>query len=178
MLLGGVHIFTPHRPHIHTQNTIVSQSLTRGNHLIHIILHAVTTKRPPSKLSGSEAFFPDITPREVRISPPIEGIGCSLSLESLTVGAQNGETFSAEFEQFTGIHPTQGDFRFQRGAIRVVENSDSEWLVELILRAENLEAIAQAWQAQGVPLREEISVRLDKTLIPVHTEGVYLRISG
>jgi hypothetical protein len=120
----------------------------------------------------------DITPREVRISPPIEGIGRSLSLQSLTIGAQNTESFSAELEQFTGIPPTEGVFRFQRGAIQVVENSRSEWLIELVLRADNLEAIAQAWKAQGVPLRAEMSEPLDKALVPLHTEGVYLRISG
>jgi hypothetical protein len=96
----------------------------------------------------------------------------------LIVGAQNTESFSGELEQLTGIHPTQGIFPFQRGAIRVVENGRSEWLIELVLKADNLEAIAQVWIAQGVPYHEEMSELREKTLVPLHTEGVLLRISG
>jgi hypothetical protein len=120
----------------------------------------------------------DVTPREVRISPPIEGVGRSLSLHSLTVGAQNAQPFSGELNQYTGVQPTQGVFQFQRGAIQVVENGRSEWLIEFVLKADNLVAIAQAWNAQDVPSREEMSELLGKTLVPLHTEGVNLRISG
>jgi hypothetical protein len=119
----------------------------------------------------------DVTPREVRISPPSEGVGRSLTLQSLIVGAQNTESFSGELEQFTGIHPTQGIVRFQRGAIQVAENGRPEWLIELVLKPDKLAAIAQVWNAQGVPYREEMSETLEKTLVPLNTEGASLRIS-
>jgi len=113
----------------------------------------------------------DETPREIRIPPPSEGIGCALRLAHLKIRARHVETLYMAFERLLGLNSAEGRFPMARGEIRGGRGDSESEISCLALAADDLDAIMSEWGARGVPFREQMMSEFGRALLPTETAG-------
>jgi hypothetical protein len=110
----------------------------------------------------------DVTPRELRIPAPADGIGQGLRLAAVTMGAKDPDVEEKKYTKLVGTNAS-GRLNLPRGGIRF-EKSERIGLLRVTLWAEQLEPIMEYWRTRDVSFdREEIKGRT--LLAPRETSG-------
>jgi len=117
----------------------------------------------------------DVTPREVRIPLPSEGIERSLGIAAAIVGSHDVDARRADYEKIIGMSLP---FDLTRGSIQIEELEAGDEFLRVALVADNIGALAEQWRAQGVSFRESVVEGIGLILEPLETEGVPLQITG
>ncbi len=119
----------------------------------------------------------DVTPRELRIPLPTFGIGQTLSLNDVNVGVTDLDSAQAAFQQLLGVDGEDGWFELERGDI-ILADVDTERILKLVLAADDVPQIVNAWQGGDVTYDQQIIGGMGITLQPFETEGAPIEITG
>lgn len=119
----------------------------------------------------------DVTPREVRIPAPTEGIGQTLRMGDVNVGVTDSASAQAAYQSLLGIDGEDGWFELPRGAI-ILKDVDTERVLQIVLEADNPLEVVSAWQDENVAFEQEIIGGMGITLEPVNTLGVPMQVTG
>lgn len=119
----------------------------------------------------------DVTDRSVRISAPESGIGQTLRLGDVNVGVTDLASAAELYQKFLGVDGEEGWFELQRGGI-VLQDVDTERILQLVLEADNPLDLVNTWQASNVEFKQDIIGGMGITLEPVNTLGAPISIAG
>lgn len=119
----------------------------------------------------------DVTPRNLRIPPPQEGIGRRLRVSELRYRAADPAEMGAALGKLTGKAPAGRLQALPRGVIRI-EPGERDELAALELEREDTDRLAEQWQQNGVEFQVVSKGALGQKLIPAETAGAPLAILG
>ncbi len=112
----------------------------------------------------------DLTPREVRVPPPTEGLGRSTRVAWLELGAGNLQTTITAYMKLLGERPTENRFALQRGMLSLSQ-SFGDGLQLLMLATDDLDGLAREWEAKDVPSYDHGLAGVGRVLVPRETGG-------
>lgn len=113
----------------------------------------------------------DTTPRELRVPPPTEGLGCSARIGWVEVGAADFQPTITAYTQLLGERPTEGRFSLQRGTINLSQSFSGNGAQMVALLTQDIIRLASEWQAQDVPFYDEGIRGVGRVLVPRDTGG-------
>lgn len=119
----------------------------------------------------------DVTPRELRISVPTEGIGQLLRMGDINVGVTNVAAATETYQKLLGMDGEDGWFELPRGAI-ILKDVDTQLILNVNLEADNPLELIERWRAANVEFHENVIAGVGVTLEPVNTMGAPLLVTG
>lgn len=125
---------------------------------------------------GLPFLIQDLTPREVRVSAPTEGLGCATRIEAVEVGATDIQPAITAFAQLLSDKPVERIFRLQRGAIKLAQSTAGDNVQVVMLATDDLDRLARAWQADGVEHDDHGMAGVGRVLVPRDTGGARLSL--
>jgi catechol 2,3-dioxygenase-like lactoylglutathione lyase family enzyme len=118
----------------------------------------------------------DVTPREVRIPLPTEGIGRRLRLLRLTVTAKESDSLGSAFAQILGPAETDTLFGMKRGQIHVDAVSSEDGIHSVVIGTTDLDTISRGWESQQVLFRKEPIPAWGLALALMDTAGAHILV--
>jgi catechol 2,3-dioxygenase-like lactoylglutathione lyase family enzyme len=113
----------------------------------------------------------DTTPRELRVPPPTEGLGCSTKMSWVEVGAADFQPAITAYTQLLGERPVEGRFPLQRGAINLSQSFSGDGVQMVALLTQDIISLARDWQARDIPYYDERIRGIGRVLVPRETGG-------
>ncbi len=129
----------------------------------------------------TDARFPfliqDVTPRELRVPAPTAGIGKNVRMGDVNVGVVDLATAYEQYKKLLGADGEDGWFEMTRGAV-ILQDVDTERLLQIVLEADNPLEVVNAWQAGEVEFKQQFIGGIGITLEPFNTLGVPMQFTG
>ncbi|MDE3242404.1 MAG: VOC family protein [Nitrospirota bacterium] len=113
----------------------------------------------------------DLTPRQLRVPPPSEGLGGATRVGWVEVGASDVQPAITAYTQLVGERPAEGKFSLQRGAIHLSQSFSGDGVQMVALLTQDVAGLARDWEARGVPFYDEGIRGLGRVLVPRDTGG-------
>ena len=113
----------------------------------------------------------DLTPRQLRVPPPSEGLGGATRVGWVEVGASDFQPVITSFTQLLGERPVEGKFSLQRGAIHLSQSFSGDGVQMAALLTQDVAGLARDWEARGVLFYDEVIRGNGRVLVPRDTGG-------
>lgn len=129
----------------------------------------------------ADALYPfviqDVTPREVRVPLPTEGIGRTLRIGDVNVGVSDRASATGAYQNLLGVDGEEGWFELPRGSI-VLRDVDTELILQVTLECDSPLDLIETWRAGNVDYTEHLVPGVGVTLEPANTLGAPLAMTG
>ncbi len=119
----------------------------------------------------------DVTPRELRVPAPTQGIGQNVRMGDVNVGVVDLKSAYEQYQKLLGQDGEDGWFELQRGAV-ILKDVDTERVLQVVLEADNPLELVKAWESGNVEFTQQILGGIGITLEPVNTLGAPLQFTG
>lgn len=116
----------------------------------------------------------DLTPRELRVPPPTEGLNAATRIGWVEVGAADLQPAITAYMQLFGDRPVEGRFELSRGAVRLAQSFSGSGVQMVMLLTQDVAALAAAWEAGGLRFYDERIRGVGRVLVPQDIGGARL----
>jgi catechol 2,3-dioxygenase-like lactoylglutathione lyase family enzyme len=113
----------------------------------------------------------DLTPRVLRVPAVSEGIGRSMHMGRVEVGATTLQPMITAYTQLLGERPVEDKFSLQRGVVKLSQSVSGDGIQMVVLLSRDTAGIAGEWKAQGIPFYDEALRGMGRVLVPRDTDG-------
>lgn len=113
----------------------------------------------------------DLTPRQLRVPPPSEGLGGATRVGWVEVGTSDFQPVITSFTQLLGERPVEGKLSLQRGAIHLSQSFSGDGVQMVALLTQDVAGLARDWEARGVLFYDEVIRGNGRVLVPRNTGG-------